>query len=326
MNRTAIVLNDTRRASEHLGCLTVMSNLLRLCAEQGIHVARTIEPVDAMNSAEFHKMLPLSDLVLVNGEGTMHHDAQAALELLRAVKHAKQQGKSTALVNSVWQGNRALNSSLELFDFIAVRDSRSQLELAAGGATAPALAPDLSFWPQTPAPDLPGKGAVPNQVRCVVTDSVFRDLAVLLFDYAAREKLPFRVMVTWSWQEGMSRHPIARSQPLTLAGLLQASCLITGRFHAVCLAMKHGVPFLALPSNTHKVESLFIDAGLPVSDFMLPPEWEHRPAEFWVERAREVYEKHKHTMRKFVISAAQSIQSMFGALRSSLPTQVSSIS
>jgi polysaccharide pyruvyl transferase WcaK-like protein len=37
--------------------------------------------------------------------------------------------------------------------------------------------------------------------------------------------------------------------------------VITGRFHGVCFCLKVGVPFLAVRSNTYKVEGLLEDAG-----------------------------------------------------------------
>lgn len=38
--------------------------------------------------------------------------------------------------------------------------------------------------------------------------------------------------------------------------------LVSGRFHGVCLAIRLGVPFLAVRSITHKVEGLLEDAQL----------------------------------------------------------------
>jgi polysaccharide pyruvyl transferase WcaK-like protein len=40
------------------------------------------------------------------------------------------------------------------------------------------------------------------------------------------------------------------------------SLLVTGRFHAVCVALAAGTPFLAVESNTHKIASLIEDASM----------------------------------------------------------------
>lgn len=52
--------------------------------------------------------------------------------------------------------------------------------------------------------------------------------------------------------------------PLTdFMGALESSELvITGRFHGVCLCLLSGTPFLALTSNSHKIEGMLEDAGL----------------------------------------------------------------
>jgi polysaccharide pyruvyl transferase WcaK-like protein len=41
-----------------------------------------------------------------------------------------------------------------------------------------------------------------------------------------------------------------------------ASLIVTGRFHMVCLAMLARTPFIALPGNTYKIEGMLTDAGL----------------------------------------------------------------
>jgi polysaccharide pyruvyl transferase WcaK-like protein len=43
--------------------------------------------------------------------------------------------------------------------------------------------------------------------------------------------------------------------------------VVAARFHGVCFCMKLGVPFLAIASNTPKIEGMLADAGL--SDRML---------------------------------------------------------
>ena len=44
--------------------------------------------------------------------------------------------------------------------------------------------------------------------------------------------------------------------------LAQSKLLVTGRFHGLCLALICGTPFIALTSNSWKIEALFKDVGL----------------------------------------------------------------
>ncbi len=50
--------------------------------------------------------------------------------------------------------------------------------------------------------------------------------------------------------------------PGFMSALESAELVITGRFHGVCLCLLSGTPFLALTSNSHKIEGMLEDAGL----------------------------------------------------------------
>ncbi len=67
-------------------------------------------------------------------------------------------------------------------------------------------------------------------------------------------------------QHGLTDHPITSEvQPglpelLAFAqGLASLDLLLTGRYHAVCLALATRTPFMAITSNTPKIESLLRD-------------------------------------------------------------------
>lgn len=47
-----------------------------------------------------------------------------------------------------------------------------------------------------------------------------------------------------------------------MATLESAQLVVSGRFHGICLCLLTGTPFLALTSNSHKVEGMLEDAGL----------------------------------------------------------------
>ena len=47
-----------------------------------------------------------------------------------------------------------------------------------------------------------------------------------------------------------------------MGSLESSELVITGRFHGVCLCILTGTPFLAITSNSHKVEGMLEDAGL----------------------------------------------------------------
>ncbi len=83
-----------------------------------------------------------------------------------------------------------------------------------------------------------------------------------------------------------------------MGSLESAELVITGRFHGVCLCILTGTPFLAITSNSHKVEGMLEDAGLahrivrPVdlrAVMARPPAWtdaDAKKAKAFVQKAR----------------------------------------
>jgi hypothetical protein len=317
----AIILNDTRRGSfaEHAGCNAVMEHLLYLCGQHGVDVVGTFQRADASQSPEFEARLAQVDLVLVNGEGTMHHDTRSARALSQSIICAKRAGKKVALLNALWQDNSVTTECLSSLDFIVARDSVSANQLIESGATRVRVAADLSLY-RRPGPDIPdlafASGA--GTGRPLVVDSVDEAAARKLQGFASTHGLPFRVMQNWSVREADTRHPLAACEQFTLTDLAKTALLVSGRFHAVCFALKLGRPFLALPSNSHKLEALLQDAGLPREDFILPTGWEHRPIEHWLAHATAADDRHAGRIKKFAETASASIEKTFGAMAKSI--------
>jgi len=65
---------------------------------------------------------------------------------------------------------------------------------------------------------------------------------------------------------------MARNEDEYLAHLRGARMHVTGRFHSVCLSLLTGTPFLALSSNSWKIEALLADAGLDSSRLIALPQ------------------------------------------------------
>lgn len=318
----ALVLNDTRREGcrHHLGCHTVMGNLLRLCGYADIEVVATIPRADACNAPEFHRLLPSVDLIVVNGEGTMHHDAPGALQLAEAIWFAKSRGKRTALLNTVWQENRVANTCLASLDFIHARDSFSAAQLAPLYRGELVLAPDLCMGRDPACDDAasPSSTGFHSAAPCIVADSVHETDTRRLYDYAARHRLPFRVMQIWAGRPSIGLHPAARSRFLARDDFRSETVLLSGRFHAACLALKHRTPFLVLPSNTHKIEALLHDADLPPEDYLLPPDWDAQPLSHWLEHARTAHARHHEQIAAFADDSHRSVEDVFRHLKDRL--------
>lgn len=281
--RQVVLINDTR-ADAHHGCWRVMRTLEALLAERGFEVsARAPAHTDWRTNAAVKAAIPKASLVLVNGEGTLHHDAPAGGPLLAVAALAGGCGVPSVLVNASWQDNGPnYQAGLKLFSLVQARERGSQAEMASAGVEA-RLAPDLSLYDEVvPAGPRAGVG---------FTDSVVRSRALAL--EKARRRLggsaapimyhpPGIGGTLRNLREGIARRDLA--DPGFLLGMLSARAasrgaelrdeaaymakmtglelLVTGRFHAATFAMAAGTPVLAVDSNTRKIAATFADAGL----------------------------------------------------------------
>ena len=278
-----VVINDTR-ADLHHGCSRVMRTLEILLAANGLKViAAAPTHTDWRTDSNVMAALPYARLVVVNGEGTIHHDRPAGRRLLEVGAKARSLGVPAALINASWQANSApLAAMLNDFAIVSVREQMSARDIEAAGGQC-RVVPDLSLY--LPVPDAPARQGVG------FTDSVLRETALDL--EAARKRLGGRpVPIQFSppglagklrfVREGVGKSDLARPGFLarTIAGRLTAHAaqiqgdeaymarlaaldlLVTGRFHAATFALAAGTPLLAVESNTHKITATLTDAGI----------------------------------------------------------------
>lgn len=265
MATSALLLNDTRPEG-HLGCELTVRALLDGAARAGIAVRRTWPVGHPPRPEELRRSVARCRLVLVNGEGTLHHDRPAARLLLEAAATAKAAGARVVLLNAVWHDNPSLAGFLGAFDRIYVRESLSAGEAGAGAV----VVPDLMLAGHRPPPRGTGQGML-------VLDSVDAGASAGLARWARSHGAPFRPMVHW-WAGG-PRGALRSARRWVAAGgvalrrvaageVAAAQLVVTGRFHGACLALLAGVPFVAVPSNTHKIEGLVADVGLEPERFL----------------------------------------------------------
>jgi hypothetical protein len=193
------------------------------------------------------------DLLIVNGEGSMHHGSASARKKIAELASAQSAGKRTMLINSVWQENPdAHTAALAKCESVVVREIFSQRDLAAHGV-ASEIYIDQCFHRTIDAEPFESYGASP-----VLTDFHSKEFGTFVrVNNAWSSEFPYIDMKNVSWSA------LVRS-------LATASALVTGRHHAVFAACKARTPFLALRSNTHKIEGLIATSGIPVpvySDF-----------------------------------------------------------
>lgn len=272
-----------------------MHNLIHGLTIRGATVAHTLRSGAFVTASEIEK-IRCSDVVLINGEGTIHSKKAYAKHLLQAGLNAKNQGKKVFLINSIWESNdEEMAQIVSNYDGIWVRDSASAAELATYGVTA-TVAPDLTFGSLYPKHEPLGDGIQ-------VSDSVYADISTNLREIAKKHNWQYspiirppllcgahRASLKWiKWrlrtllstltfgsytprQAFIDMSLCQENTSLYLKELGKAQALVSGRFHAVCLALQQRVPFVAVNSNTNKIANLLTDIGIDKSRHLKPLE------------------------------------------------------
>lgn len=248
-------------------------------------IARSPAHHDWRSDPHLLKALKQARLIIINGEGTLHDSSAAGERLLQIVDYAHSHDIPCTLINCGWQNNDAQQSArLKLFALISARDSASALEIRKINQSC-RIVPDLSIYPQRTST------AQRRDSKVLVTDSVIPQQALALeklrkrisgdtlsIAYSSpgflgayrfirpvvsRNDLqhPLHVVRLLAMRYRLMRH----SSQLTTEFIKQiasAGLLISGRFHACTLALTTGTPFVAIASNTRKIENLIHDAEL----------------------------------------------------------------
>jgi hypothetical protein len=274
--RSAVLIHATSALGHH-GCTLVNMQLERLANEAGIAICAKL-PLHF----DWNALAPRQfDLVIVNGEGTLHSNSRGARRISQVPAWAKARGATAHLINTVYQDNdRAIIDGVAGFDSVYARDNESLANLLADHIPACKVA-DLSL---TWTPPL-AKGAGGIVVMGSTVDALRNDLWRLskrlnatylpilahpdsgiaggnhkhLFRYRAKRLVSyFAVPGPWRtrWRGAIPDFP-------AFIDYLQnnASLLITGRFHGAAMALLLEIPVLVMPSNTHKMEALFSEIG-----------------------------------------------------------------
>ncbi len=270
-----LLLNDTRALEDHthLGC-TVVTRLIehRMAALGFLRIGQASSADDCR--ALFDSGLGPADidLILFNGEGSLHHDSPRCAALMAFCAAMKDLGVPSVLINAVWHANSpAFGAGLGSFSLVTLRDSLSQQEIRPYRPDAEVI-PDLSFAGFAEEPRLPGTEGqqADPAAEIAVLDSVLPGVTLALGAFAETHGLPLY---------NMGPHPMARFYterrfayalgaqvyPRVLwdtAILRRARGCLTGRFHGLIAALVAGTPVVALASNTPKVESLLGDIGI----------------------------------------------------------------
>jgi polysaccharide pyruvyl transferase WcaK-like protein len=326
----AVLLNDTR-VDRHHGCTSVIGTIDTLCAANGITIdARSPAHRDWRGDAALAAAIDAADCVIVNGEGTIHHDRPAGKVLLAAGEYARERGKSAYLVNATWQANSADSLRLlESFDIVTVRESASEAELVAHGFS-PRRIPDLALYHRATKASKRCGVAYCDSVQGPKALALYRrmwaldaePLPIVRLSLAPMEMLRWlrrydpslramlrpahaRDAVRASWQD--YRKQIAERDAFT-ARVAEKELIVTGRFHMMIFALGGMTPLLAVGSNTHKIEATLRDAGLEAWRAVADPN-EIGPE--LIDKARHWHGDEVPRLERFVAEGREAMEQLF---------------
>ena len=214
-----LLLNDT--SEYHNGCAEVVKN---------IQFDQSVKSVTrrTADTLQRYKIPEGTTLVILNGEGTMHHDQVAALAWLDVLARAQKIGIETWLVNSIWQEmDQVCADIVKRCTVVEVREVLSQQALLEQGVMS-TIVPDRSIRTDVPVKKrkyvrvYKGQGAIVNNHNTKIEGdypeiNIFKD----------------------QWDDIVNK-------------LRNSDLLITGRHHEMYAAMKAKCRFIIVGENSWK--------------------------------------------------------------------------
>jgi hypothetical protein len=234
---TIAFINDTSMMESHFGCNLVCQTFREQFARTGLNLKLSLPR--EFKIADYEERLDQVDLLVINGEGSIHHNKRRHLVELADRFPA-------VLVNCVYEKNDP-HPALNKFLYIATRESASCEEINCHGGRA-VIVPDAlfasSFLWSFPKPD-PKKDFG-------ITDNVAKNY----------------------WSFGPVKLKLERGFSIDrpkVSDYLKKLCsyrkLCIGRFHAAVACSVLEVPFATWDSNTWKTRAMMEDMGVPQFHF-----------------------------------------------------------
>lgn len=323
---TAVVFNDTR-INAHFGCDRVMDVIEKQLAQRGVTIIAS-SPCGHVwcQDAGLMRKIAAADLLIINGEGTLHHGTGQAADLMKLAGHPVAAGKPLFLINALYQQNpEEWSALLRHFAGIWARDGRSAAELSAATGRKIGFFGDLTLCDGIIDAHAARQGVVVsdsgNKVISLQLAKLSRSLPDAKFVPVVRELKSVRnrkglaagmrrvqdraVKAIWALRfPGLT---LLQDQAQFAALLGTAALQVTGRFHGVCFSILTQTPFVAVTSNSWKIEALLEDCGLSrdriVSPDLLDPAL--------VQRDWRFTDQEQAAIRGFVEKSGQAARAAF---------------
>ena len=281
-----LIVNDTRVENHH-GCSRVMN-----CIDINLKL-RHLYKIDYIslshnwpNYEYSKKKLLKADLIVINGEGTLHDNADHVDMLLDIIVFAKAYTIPSIVINATIF-NLSINNleKLSHSKLIYVRDQLSKVYLEENNIKSN-YCPDLTFWKTKEVfKDVARKeigiteGFNFNPNIKVIKYNNFQLFSVFNFkqafaSYSFLRRLIQKNLIYKLFFE-KNKNTISIDNHIKFFQFLNKfKFIVTGRYHVVCFCLYLNIPFKYVESNTPKISSLIEDVGLDKFKFKLNDDYQ----------------------------------------------------
>lgn len=272
------VFNDTS-SHRHFGCDAVMDAIDRTVSSRGgsvIHRQAVGAPWRDDDAAV--RAIAEADVVIVNGEGSIHHSSAIAADLAALGPFCRSLRKPCYLINALVQANNGgIMENLAAFTGAWTRDRRSADELRKHGIRAE-FCGDLSFLHDVPLHNGTRRHGITIDSADHRVDMRTTAMALGTGLISIRHRKSGLKTYRRNW-----RRRFEPGKPTGVVGgittfrrfaehLASYRFIVTGRFHGLCFALNCGVPVAAISLSNWKSEALLEDVGLGTRRLYRPGE------------------------------------------------------
>lgn len=249
-SKNVLLINDTSNEA-HIGSRSVVNVIRKLCKNNGMHLNDTLNrlQIDEYNQVTLCGMINRNDIVMINGEGSLHHHPRVATQFFPVIMKLIPANKKIVLINALWQemNYEGIQQDLEKIDILSFRESMSYEDFHKNFKHPDTrIVPDLIFF-----------NNFNNINKIGYTDSVTKEIRNTFKRQPTYMPLNYIDTGTYLYPKRLT-YPSLHAYILWLKSL---DLLITGRFHGVCLSALANTPFLVYGSNSHKIEGVLKDMG-----------------------------------------------------------------
>jgi len=227
------ILNDT--SLYHGGSEAVMGYLFSLLDSKKFNIF-----IENKKNIIEKEIIDQSDIVICNGEGTIHNSKPRAIHLMKVLEYAQKQNKATILCNTSWFNmTNEFDHVLKRLNQFSVREKLSAEILENKHNVKPEIFLDISYHYKCEH-----QVKEERKIRFLKTDFYSKEFNCFVVpNGGSLEHIDFFNMKQYNWIETLNKFSDVR-------------VVLTGRYHGLIACLKTKTRFIVYPGNTDKIDGL----------------------------------------------------------------------